>query len=140
LARMSLSGPLYILGDLQYAQVLREQVVEALSRTLPDNDVNLQMARGRLGDALRQLGDLQRARVLQERALEVLSRQLPDEHPNLQVARQDLAATLYTLGDLTGARALNEKALARIIHERSGLGSKAWLWGLTGARAGRDAG
>jgi tetratricopeptide (TPR) repeat protein len=99
------------LGDLHSAKEVRQRVLEVRSRTLPDDNPDLQSARRRLATSLRSLGDLQGARALFERVLEVFSRTLPDDHPDLQRARGNVAILMRELGDLQGARALEEKVL-----------------------------
>ncbi|MEQ8766697.1 MAG: CHAT domain-containing tetratricopeptide repeat protein, partial [Planctomycetota bacterium] len=110
-ARGNLAMTMSVLGDLPGARALQEQVLEVLSRTLPEDHPDLQTARLNLAGTMADLGDLPGARALFEQVLEFLSRTLPEDHPLLQTARGNLALTMADLGDLPGARALREQVL-----------------------------
>ncbi len=110
-ARLGLAAAIFVLGDVEGARVLQEQVLEVFSRTLPGEHHQLQQARSDLASTLFALGNLEGACALQKQVLEVRSRTLPSDHPHLQLARVYLARTIRALGDLQCARALDEQAL-----------------------------
>ncbi|MFY9345218.1 MAG: protein kinase [Planctomycetota bacterium] len=89
-----------------------EQVLAALSKTLPDDHPDLQVARANLAARMCLHRDLTGALPLQEKILAVWANNLPDDHPELQFARVNLAMTKAGLGDLQGAEALQETVLA----------------------------
>jgi len=105
------------LGDLPRARALQEQALESFSRTHPESQPDLQIARCQLGITLRGLGDLPGARRLQEAAVEGISKIVPEDHGMLLWARSSLADTLRELGDLAKARELQESVLA--VRERT---------------------
>ncbi len=108
---------LWWLGDETYRLSLLaptrdalDRVLSFLSRTLPNDHPDLQIARMHLARALAGLGDLPGARAQKEEVIEAYSRTLPENHDYLQMARGNLAITIKALGDLPGARALEEKS------------------------------
>jgi hypothetical protein len=90
---MNLGSTKHKLGDLHGAQVLFEEVLAALSRTVPDDHPDLQDARQGLAVIMDDLGDLHRSHALNEKVLAVRSKTLSDDHPDLQSARANLAFT-----------------------------------------------
>ncbi len=86
--------------------MLEERVFEILSRTLPEDHLDLQLARGNLASTLAALGDLAGARLLEEQALESRLRTLPEDHPELQRARSDVALLLAVMGEAAVCRQL----------------------------------
>jgi CHAT domain-containing protein/tetratricopeptide (TPR) repeat protein len=99
------------LGDLKGARALEEQVLAVRTATLPEDDPELQKARGNLAITIKALGDLAGARKLEEQVLEIDSRTLHDYNPELQAARQNLGITLASLGEYSAARVLFERVL-----------------------------
>ena len=146
-ARASLAASMHEVGDLAGARALRESVLAAHERTLPEDHPDLLLARMELAVSMSQMGDLVGAHALEESVLAAFERTLPEDHPDLLVARGNLAASMDAMGDLAGARALKESVVAareRILPEghpdlllaRNNLAGSMYAMGnLTEARA-----
>jgi CHAT domain-containing protein len=110
----NLSLTLEMLGDLPRALPLRQEVLDARLRALPEDHSDVQLARSSLGVILYRLGDVEVARSLHEQALEVWSRTLPLDHYLVQFARNNLSSALLAAGETEAAKALQEKSLSAL--------------------------
>ncbi|MCY2958976.1 MAG: tetratricopeptide repeat protein [Planctomycetota bacterium] len=97
--------------ELHSAKAALQRLLEVRSRSLPEEDYELQRARGDLAGTLFELGDPAGARPLFEQALEVCLRTLSEDHVGIQVLRDNLATTIRELGELEEARGLGEQAV-----------------------------
>jgi tetratricopeptide (TPR) repeat protein len=99
------------LGELEGARDLQEHALAIRTRTLPDDDRNIQLARATWLSPSR-IRRPRGARSLEEKVLEVRARTLPEDDLDVQRARVNLGGTLYLDRDFAGARVLFEEALA----------------------------
>ncbi len=88
----------YVLGDLEHARELQEEMLGSCERLLPADHPELQAARMNLAITVEALGDLERSRELGTLALEARARTLPEDDPNLSWARGNLGLTLRKRG------------------------------------------
>jgi CHAT domain-containing protein/tetratricopeptide (TPR) repeat protein len=108
---MDYGSTLQILGDLNGAKGLYEQVLKVREMTLPAEHPSLASIRLNYAGTLKTLGDLHGAKDLYEQVLKVREKTLPPEHPKLASIRKNYANTLRALGDLEGAKRLEEQVL-----------------------------
>jgi len=110
--RADLAISMHQTGDLAGARALRESVLAARKRILPEDHPNLLLARANLAASMHEMGDLAGARALFESVLAARKRILPEDHPDLLLARANVAVSISQIGDLAGAHALFESVLA----------------------------
>ena len=145
-----LANSMHAMGDLSGARALRESVIAAYERSLPEDHRGLLTARENLANSMYAMEDLAGARVLRESVLAAYERSQPEDHPDLLRARFNLANSMHAMGDLAVARGLRESVLAAtertlpedhpdLLSARVNLAASMYAMGdLAGARALRE--
>ncbi len=109
----NLGTTLSVMGDLEEARILQEEVLGKLRRILGSENLETLKSMCTLGSTLRYMGFLKEARNLYEEASWKLRKILGPEHPDFLTCINNLALTLYFMGESIEARNHFEEVLEK---------------------------